>query len=387
MTLGGLLDVSLLDAEDVPLEIGDVDLGGLVTGAAERLSGLFVDRELRLQAPEGFTVEADPALLERAVESLLAAAATSTPPRRAVEVAVTRTEGRTTLKIAGDGVIPPELVAKIREPFGDDAGVAGPVARLALASKIVELHGSELEVQASPGRGHASGSAPWRSCARPRRGRVGPWLAESGQISPDDALERDRAKAAWRSHLRQDDEEDRERTPGRLGAAAAALATAASAMIVTGVVPDNRSPAAHRDHERARRRRRHPDAANDEKPKKKQQREDRAGDDAGGSGQGGSGGPRRRTRAERRAAPPPRDPAAAPAGTAAPAAEARGRNVTGSVSFSSSTRARRPREVGRGPPGTRRIRSTLLPRRPPPPRTVLARFGAAPRGSGPSMTR
>ena len=130
-----------------------------MTGAAERLSGLFVDRELRLQAPEGFTVEADRALLARAVESLLAAAATSTPPRRAVEVAVTRTEGRTTLKIAGDGVIPPELVAKIREPFGDDAGVAGPVARLALASKIVELHGSELEVGASPGRGHASGSS------------------------------------------------------------------------------------------------------------------------------------------------------------------------------------------------------------------------------------
>ena len=44
VTLGGLLDVSLLDAEDMPLEIGDVDLGGLVTGAAERLSGLFVDR-------------------------------------------------------------------------------------------------------------------------------------------------------------------------------------------------------------------------------------------------------------------------------------------------------------------------------------------------------
>ena len=28
VTLGGLLDVSLLDAEDMPLEIGDVDLAG-----------------------------------------------------------------------------------------------------------------------------------------------------------------------------------------------------------------------------------------------------------------------------------------------------------------------------------------------------------------------
>ena len=200
-----------------------------------------MDRELRLQAPEGFAVEADPALLERAVESLLAAAATSTPPRRAVEVAVTRTEGRTTLKIAGDGVIPPELLAKIREPFGDDAGVAGPVARLALASKIVELHGSELEVRSEPGQGTRvwfqlpGDRAPGRAAAA-----IGPWLAESGQISPDDAL---LPSAIAQAALAippppEDDEEDRERTPGRLGAAAAALATAASAMIVTGVVPD-----------------------------------------------------------------------------------------------------------------------------------------------------
>ena len=204
VTLGGLLDVSLLDAEDMPLEIGDVDLGGLVTGAAERLSGLFVDRELRLQAPEGFTVEADRALLARAVESLLAAAATSTPPRRTVEVAVTRTEGRTTLKIAGDGVIPPELVAKIREPFGDDAGVAGPVARLALASKIVELHG-ELEVRASPGRGHASGSSSLAivrpAAPQPRSARGSPSPGRSLLMTRSSRTRSPRQP--WRSHLRR----------------------------------------------------------------------------------------------------------------------------------------------------------------------------------------
>jgi signal transduction histidine kinase len=237
VTLGGLLDVSLLNAGTVSLDVHEVDLGAVVTAVAERLSGSFVDRELRLAAPDGFTVDADPALIERAIENLLATAASAAAPGHAVDVAVTRADGRVVVTVAGDGTIPPELVARIFEPFGNGtSAAAGPVIRLALAAKILELHGSELEIRSEPGEG----TRVWFRIPgerAPGLGFVGiaPLERSVGDVVP--------LAAAARAALDVppppvDDEEERERQPGMLGAAAAALATAASTMIVTGVVPD-----------------------------------------------------------------------------------------------------------------------------------------------------
>jgi signal transduction histidine kinase len=237
VTLGGLLDVSLLDAGETGLDVQEVDLGAVVTAVAARLSGSFVGRELRLQAPAGSLVEADPALIERAVENLLAMAASSTAPGRAVEVAVTRTDARTVVSVAGDGTIPPELVARIYQPFGNgSSAAAGPVIRLAVAAKILELHGSELEIRSEPGEGtEVSFRLPGERALG--LGFVGIASLERsvGEATP--------LVAAARAALDVppppvEDEEESERQPGMLGAAAAALAAAASTMVVTGVVPD-----------------------------------------------------------------------------------------------------------------------------------------------------
>ena len=242
VTLGGLLDVSLLDAGEVPIDVREVDLGTLVPAVAGRMSGLFVDRQLILHAAEGFVVEADPALLERAIENLLVSAATSTPPGRAVEVAVTRTDGKTIVTMSGDGTIPPELLARIAEPFDPSSGsVAGPVVRLALAAKILELHGTVLEVTSEPGQGTRvwfrlpGHRAPGRAAVA-----AAPFLTEPDDPFVESAIP---VAAAARAAFAMptppvEDDEDRERPPGHLGAAAAALATVASTMIVTGVVPD-----------------------------------------------------------------------------------------------------------------------------------------------------
>jgi signal transduction histidine kinase len=242
VTLGGLLDVSLLDAGEVPIDVREVDLGTLVPAVAGRMSGLFVDRELILHAAEGFVVEADPVLLERAIENLLVSAATSTPPGRAVEVSVTRTDGKTVVTMSGDGTIPPELLARIAEPFDPSAGsVAGPVVRLALAAKILEFHGTVLEVTSEPGQGTRvwfrlpGHRAPGRAAAA-----AAPFLTGSDDPFVENAVS---VAAAARAAFAMppppvEDDEDRERPPGHLGAAAAALATVASTMIVTGVVPD-----------------------------------------------------------------------------------------------------------------------------------------------------
>jgi signal transduction histidine kinase len=242
VTLGGLLDVSLLDVGEVPIDVQQVDLGALVTAVAGRLSGLFVDRELGLHAADGFVVEGDPALLERTVENLLVTAATSTAPGRAVDVAVSRADGKTTVQVTGDGTIPPELMARIGEPFDPSAGsLAGPVVRLALAAKILELHGTVLEVTSEPGRGTRvwfrlpGHRAPGRAAAA-----IAPFLADPEDPFVENALPvAVAAQAAFAMPPPPvEDEEDRERPPGHLGAAAAALATVASTMIVTGVVPD-----------------------------------------------------------------------------------------------------------------------------------------------------
>ena len=86
VTLSGLLDLSLLDAKPVELDVHELDLGEVVTRVAERRSDLFVDRELSIHAPSGMSVDADPSLIEQAIEHLLVAAATSTPPGKVVEV-------------------------------------------------------------------------------------------------------------------------------------------------------------------------------------------------------------------------------------------------------------------------------------------------------------
>ena len=154
-------------------------------------------------------------------------------------------------------------------------------------------------------------------------------------------------------------------------------------MIVTGVVPEI-VPQPHTvttnapDGDSGA----HPDAASNEKPKKKQQREDRAGDDAGGSGQGGSDGSTSM------------DTGGTTGGTSSTGSGGSTgdggtgggcgrRNVTGSVSFSSSTRARRPREVGRGPRAHEGSEAPFSLAVPLSLRTVVARFGAAPRGTVP----
>ena len=106
ITLGGSLDLSLLEASQVELQYEDVDVGELVSDGADTARGLFEGRDLRADVPVGLTVEADRGLLDQAVEHILVTAVASTPPGKAVEVSVSRTGADTTVKVATDTVIP-----------------------------------------------------------------------------------------------------------------------------------------------------------------------------------------------------------------------------------------------------------------------------------------
>ena len=159
VTLGGSLDLSLLEARRVELHHEDVDVGELVSGTLTRLAGLFEGRELRADVPTGLAVEADRGLLGDAVEHLLVTAAAATPPGKAVEVSVSRTGAETTVKVATDTVIPAEQLARIREPRGAGNGGAGPWnpprARRRRSSSCT---GASCKRGASPSSGRGRGS-------------------------------------------------------------------------------------------------------------------------------------------------------------------------------------------------------------------------------------
>lgn len=237
VTLGGLLDLSLLNAKPVELHVQEVDLGEVVTRVAERRADLFQDRELRLHAPFGMTVDADLALIEQAIEHLLVAAATSTPPGRDVEVGVEGTDGGATVTVEGHGTIPSELLDRIADPRLNGSGSpAGPIVRLMLASRILQLHGSELDIRSgAEGRTQVRFHLPTERAAALLAGAP----AIPAKLTPAEAMLLTPAVLAAAADVPPLDDEEAEITrPSGVAAAAVALATAASTLVVTGAVPD-----------------------------------------------------------------------------------------------------------------------------------------------------
>jgi len=245
VTLGGSLDLSLLEVGRVELHLEEVDVGELVSRVLTRLSGLFEQRELRADVPTGLLVEVDPTLFDQAVEHLLVTAATSTTPGKAVEVSVSRTDAETTVKVASDAVIPVEQLARIREPLEQRNGGAGPWIRLALASRILELHGTELQTRSEPKQGtRVWFRLPGERSAEHAGASIGPAIAaerEPVQLTLDDAMLPAVAAAAARIDPPPVEIEEPERSSTPLAAAALA-ATVATSLAVTGIVPQLRQP-------------------------------------------------------------------------------------------------------------------------------------------------
>jgi signal transduction histidine kinase len=288
VTLGGSLDLSLLEVSRVELQSEEADVGELVSRVLTRLSVLFEQRQLRADVPTGLFVEMDAKLLDQAIEHLLVTAATSTPPGKAVEVSVSRAGAETIVKVASDAVIPAEQLARIREPLGHRNGGAGPWIRLALASRILELHGSELQTRSVLKQGttvwfRLTGERPAES-ALPRTALERATETIPVQLTLDDAMLPAVATAAARIEPPPVPIEEPERTSTPIAAAALA-ATVATSLAVTGIVPQlsrkPNKPAATTDHR-------------DEQNKKSDRKQDRQrsgdGDRTGGKADAGSSG-------------------------------------------------------------------------------------------------
>ncbi len=154
--VGNLLDMSRLHAGAVSVLVRPVYLEDVVAAA---LASIDHDpARLRIVVPETLpAVQADPALLERALANIIANALAWSPPGAPVAVEGAEVAGRVHLRIIDRG--PGVLLAdryKVFQPFqrlGDRSTQAGVGLGLAVARGFVEALGGTIELDDTPGGG------------------------------------------------------------------------------------------------------------------------------------------------------------------------------------------------------------------------------------------
>jgi len=157
--IGELLDFGRLDSGQLEIEPVTFDLRALAAGVVDRLSSLFRRHTVQIDVEDGISAFADPMLIERVIENLLTNAAKYTPPGSRVVTAAEVAGREVIVSVTDDGPgIPTDELAHIGQRFfrGGDPNTRstrGSGLGLALASQVLDLHGTFLEVTSEVGRG------------------------------------------------------------------------------------------------------------------------------------------------------------------------------------------------------------------------------------------
>jgi signal transduction histidine kinase/CheY-like chemotaxis protein len=160
-----LLDVSGLTRGKVELRRGTVELGGVLAHAIELASPVIQPREHRLVVDtpgNRCVVDADAALLARALGNLLTNAAKFTEPGGLITIQLFRDGPEAVIVIKDDGVgIPSDMLADVFEPFVQvertmERSQGGLGLGLTLVKTVIGLHGGTVHATSGgPGRGSA----------------------------------------------------------------------------------------------------------------------------------------------------------------------------------------------------------------------------------------
>ncbi|MFI5041245.1 MAG: ATP-binding protein [Acidimicrobiales bacterium] len=151
-----LLDMSRLQTGALQLNIRPVGLDEVVPAALASLSRLSC--ELAVDVPESLPrVEADPALLERAIANIVDNAVAHSQDCDPVRIEAGEVAGRVDLRVVDRGRgIPMSERDKVFQPFqrlGDRNNATGVGLGLAVAKGFVEAMGGELTMEDTPGGG------------------------------------------------------------------------------------------------------------------------------------------------------------------------------------------------------------------------------------------
>ena len=149
-----LLDLDRLQKKGLVARLRPVDLGTLIRQLVTKTEAVT---ERRLQLDTGpVHVQADPTMVERIVENLLANAVKHTPGDARIWIRVERTEEGALDRRRGrrPGIPPPDR-ERIFEPFvqGASPATGGAGVGLALVVKFAELHDGRAWVQERAGGG------------------------------------------------------------------------------------------------------------------------------------------------------------------------------------------------------------------------------------------
>jgi len=162
-----------------PLRLAPLEIGQVVSGAADRLRHRHPRRRIDVQLePDLPGLQGDPGLLRRALDNLVDNARKYSPPGSTIRLRAARRGADIVVEVidSGEG-IPAEDLARLFTPFfrGDKSrtrATGGVGLGLSLARRIVEAHGGTLSAESAPGIGTtmtvtlpANGEAVSRSAA------------------------------------------------------------------------------------------------------------------------------------------------------------------------------------------------------------------------------
>ena len=170
-----LLDFARLEAGRLDVRPRPVHLSEVLRATARRLEPLFAHHELAVDLDADLEVVADPTLLDRVVENLLANAAKHTPAGTRVRLSSRAEDHAAVISVTDNGPgVSPEDLPNLFMPFfrggnHDTRRTRGTGIGLAFAREVVALHGAELEITSEPGEGATfSFRLPLATGARPR---------------------------------------------------------------------------------------------------------------------------------------------------------------------------------------------------------------------------
>jgi signal transduction histidine kinase len=155
-SIDDVLDMAQIDADEMALDLGDVDVCELLGEAAERwgqpVEEAGASLELACEDDAGM-IRADRRRLGQVLDHLIENAVRQSSPGGGVTLSARRLQNEVQISVADTGRgIPFHVQAHIFDRFvGRDRG--GPGLGLALVKALVELHGGWVALESEPGKG------------------------------------------------------------------------------------------------------------------------------------------------------------------------------------------------------------------------------------------
>jgi hypothetical protein len=160
--IGELFELGKLVCQETALNPETFPAGELVQDVLQKFQLAASQKGVRIEASlgEGLPfVLADIALIERVLQNLIENALRYTPEGGIIRVSLAREDGRIAVQVSDSGAgIPAEQLPAIFDRFhqvekGEQVGSGPAGLGLAIAKRILELHGSHITATSTPGLG------------------------------------------------------------------------------------------------------------------------------------------------------------------------------------------------------------------------------------------